>query len=109
MRKAIYVLLFCALGAGVLLFLSYNNDRQAAEAALLQMNGANLADREGLEKSFARAKTKALSIRSDELRDRTLAELTKEAMALMLNAQDELSSLNDARAKAEELLTKIRQ
>lgn len=125
MRVVIYILLFCVLGVGVLQLLSYNSDRQASEAALLQITGANMVDRDSLEQSFIRAKAKALSIRSDELRDRTLAEVTrvflgskkkfddadelkKEAMALMLHAQDEMPSLNEARAKAEELLNKIR-
>jgi hypothetical protein len=124
MKAIISILLFCAIGIGAFSLLSYNSDRQASEAALRQITGANLADRDGLEQSFARAKAKALAIRSDELRDRTLAEITKvfledkkkfdeadrlktEAMALMLHAQDDMASLNDARAKAEELLNKI--
>lgn len=124
MKATISILLLCAIGIGAVWFLSYNSDQQASEAALRQMAGANLADRGGLEQIFTRARAKALSIRSDELRNRTLAEITKafsenkkkfdeadglktEAMTLMLHSQDDMASLNDARAKAEELLNKI--
>ena len=118
MKTVIYILLFCVLGAGVFQFLSYRSDRLASEAAVLQVTGANMVDRDILEQRFARAKAKTLSIRSAELRNRTLVEVTKiflegkknfdeadelkkEAMALMLHAQGDMPSLNEARAKSD--------
>jgi IgA-specific serine endopeptidase len=122
--KTIAVLLVAGLGVAFLLLLARQGDRQAAEEALLQISGVELADRNGLEQSFARAKAKALAIRSDDLREQTLAaittnflrskekldktdELKKQALALMLPAQETLASLTEARGKAEELRGKI--
>ena len=124
--KIVYILLFCGLAGSVLLFVSYrqDQDRQSSEAALLELTSANESDLNSLEESYERAKAKALSIHSSELRDRTFAEINKafaprklkfdaaaklreEALSLIMAEHQDTASLDQARSKAEELANNI--
>lgn len=77
MWKIIYPVAVVALGTGTLFYLSYGDDKKAAEEAVLQIVNAGAEDRADVELGYARARSKALTISSDKMRDRSLAEIKR--------------------------------
>lgn len=125
MLKSIYVTIGVVIALGLGGLVLYNNDKQIAEESILLALNANASTLARVEQSYAEARSKALSIRFSDLRNRALSEierihqgqttllkqteqLRREALALMSQQHRDSWSLRDSRLKAEEIASRIR-
>lgn len=124
MWKAFCLIALVAVVVAGWLFVSHENDKKALDDAIIQIANSDPSNLASIEQGYAKARLKALSIRSTEMRDQALGDiaqlhqerkmalaederLKREALSLMRQQHGDLLSLQASRAKAEELARKI--
>src|SRR4029079_5075383 len=75
--RALFVIVFLAVCIGLIVFFWQAIDTERADKAVQTIAAAKTTSRSGLERVYSRAKAKAATVRSGELRARTLAEIDR--------------------------------
>ncbi|HWM92287.1 MAG TPA: hypothetical protein VN493_16100 [Thermoanaerobaculia bacterium] len=124
MWKAFCLIALVAVVVAGWLFVSHEKDKKAVDDAILQIANSDPSKLASIEQGYTKARLKALSIRSTDMRNRALGDIAQlhqerkralaederlrgEALALMKQQHGDLLSLQASRAKAEELASKI--
>jgi hypothetical protein len=98
--RALFVLVFLAFSIGLIVFFWHTIDTERADKAVQTIAATKTTSRSGLERVYSRAKAKAATIRSGELRARTLAEIDR-LHAERSRAIDQIEALRREEEKAQ--------